>query len=126
MVVRFVRTVLEFGQDRRAEATALVGQIDPAMGRDLELALLRVRPLNGAHVPVVSGVFVRRAEWKSHFEVGGQGSPIDRVGKLDPVARIARGKANRLYILGVFRLARYFQRYANRTTLSRHESAPDR
>ena len=47
MVIRLVGTVLEFGQDNRPEAAALVRKIDPAMGGDFELALFRVGPLNG-------------------------------------------------------------------------------
>jgi hypothetical protein len=59
------------------------------MGGDFELALLRVGPLNGAHVPVVSGIFIRWAERKSYFEIGSQGLPIDGVAEFHPVARIA-------------------------------------
>ncbi len=49
----FLQSVKEGGP----KAAALVGEIDPAMRRDFELPLLRIRPLDGAEVPVVSGIF---------------------------------------------------------------------
>src|ERR1700733_11470799 len=89
MIVRLVRAVFVFSQDGRAEAAAFVRKIDPAVGGDFKLALLRVGPLNRAHIPVVSGIFIRRAEWKRYFEIGGQGLPIDGIAELYPVACIA-------------------------------------
>src|ERR1700677_4465777 len=89
MVIWLVRAVLVFGEDGRTEVAALVSEIDKAMGGNFELALLRVGPLDGANVPVVGGIFIRRAERESYFEIGLQGSPIDRVAKFHSIACIA-------------------------------------
>src|ERR1700677_4895840 len=107
MVIWLVGAVLVFSQDSRPEAAALVREVDPAMGGDFELALLRVGPLNGAHVPVVSGIYIRWAERESDFEIGRKGSPIDGVVEFHPVARIACRKSNRLHEFRVFALARH-------------------
>src|SRR5271170_2776755 len=58
MVIWLVGAVLVFGQDSSPEAAALVREIDPTMRGDFELALLRVGPLNGANIPVVSSIFI--------------------------------------------------------------------
>src|SRR6202000_2390446 len=53
VVFGLVGTILAVCQNGRAEAAALIRQIDPAMRRNLELTLLRIGPLDCTNVPIV-------------------------------------------------------------------------
>ena len=94
MVVRFVRAILAVGEEGGPKATALVSQIDPPMGRDFKLSLLRIGPLNSAEIPVVGSIFVSGTEGEGDFEIGSQGCPVDRIAELHPVAWVAGRKTD--------------------------------
>src|ERR1700751_357651 len=79
IVVALVGAVLEVGETCWAEGPALVGEIDPAMRCDLKLTVVSVGALDGSDLPVVGGVLVGGAKGEGGFEVGGEGSPVDRV-----------------------------------------------
>src|SRR5438552_674170 len=52
-VVRFIRTVLAIRQNRGAIGSALIGEINPLVGRNFKPPVKCCRPLNGADVPIV-------------------------------------------------------------------------
>ena len=83
-------------EHRHAERAGLVGQVEPLVRRDLELPLVVRRPLDGADVPVVGGVRVRRGQREHRLEVRLLRHPVDRVGDLDAVARVAGRQPDRL------------------------------
>src|SRR3979411_2184650 len=58
-VVWLVRTVLTIGEYRGAVRAGLVRQVDPLMRGNFKLTLFGIRSLHRAHIPVVSGQFVR-------------------------------------------------------------------
>src|ERR1700722_12758181 len=94
VVVGFIRAILAVGEDGRAEAAALVGEIDPTMRGDFKLARLLVRALDSANVPAIGCVFVRRGEWEGLLQICAKSLPIDGVGELHAIARVTSGETN--------------------------------
>ena len=87
------------------------------MGRNLELAFVSIRPLNGTNLPVVRGILIRCVERKCRFQIGGESLPIDCIAKLHAIAAISCCKTHGLNKLRAFGLASDFERDTNGATL---------
>jgi hypothetical protein len=75
-VVRLVRGVLAIGEDGRPERAAPVGEIDPLVRGDLELAVEVGRPLDRPDVPVIRREGIRGGEREDGLEMGFPGHPV--------------------------------------------------
>src|ERR1700683_1867642 len=79
LVVALVGSVLDVGQNGRAVGSVPIGQIDPVMRGDLELAVKSGWPLDCTDLPVVCGHGIGGRKWKNGLEICGKGSPVDYV-----------------------------------------------
>src|SRR5438552_1003163 len=117
LVIGFVGSVFAISEYRDTVGSVLIGQIEPLMRGNFELAFLGVGPLHCADVPVVSRHFVRSRQWERGFQICAFGFPVDRVAELDAIAGITCRKADGLNELGIFGIALDFDGDANRTAL---------
>src|ERR1035441_7665728 len=114
MIVRLVRSILAICQDGGAELAAHVRQVDPLVRRHFELLGLRAGPLDRADVPVVRGHGAGSRQRESRLQIRLSGVPVDYVGGLHTLARIARRKANGLHKHGARGFTRNLDRHAGR------------
>src|ERR1043165_8452941 len=85
LVIRFVRAVLTIRQNRHAESSAAIRQVEPLVRRHLKLPLIIVAALDRADVPVVSRFRIRGGKRKSRLQIGVARLPVDHITKLDAV-----------------------------------------
>src|SRR6185503_16842127 len=87
----------------------------PLVRRHFKLPLVIITSLDGADVPVVSGVSVCGGEWKCCFEIRRTRMPVNDVAELYAIAAIARGQSHCLLKLRAFRFAHNLDRHAHWT-----------
>ena len=88
----------------------MIGEIDPLMRGNFELALDLRWDADGADVPVISGVGIGCGEREVALTFDARPFQSMALAELDAVAGVAGGEANGGDELGTFELARDFER----------------